>query len=126
MRLEVKSNPTAAAGAAGNQVDTSVAGVGSALQAAELSYLCPSAATSSKLTLTGAGSQQTAAFDADFVVVYVSVDSYVRQGANPTALNDGTDHFLIGGTQTRLAITRGNKLAIYASGAGTANFTPGA
>lgn len=125
MRIETKASPSAAVAAAGNQVDTPVGGVGTALQAAEISYLCPSAAISSTLALTGAGSQQSAAFDAEWVVVYVSVDAYVRQGANPTAVNNGTDHFLVGGTQTRLSITRGNKLALYASAAGNAYFTPG-
>lgn len=61
-------------------------------------------------------------------VVTPSVDCFVRQGANPTALSDGTDQFLVAGNSYRLSgIVGGNKLAFKTTAAsGTVYITPGA
>lgn len=62
------------------------------------------------------------------VVVTPTVDCFVRQGANPTALANGTDQFLIGGNMYRLeGVEPGNKLAFITSGGtGTVYITPSA
>ncbi len=59
-------------------------------------------------------------------VVYADTDCFVRQGASPTALADGTDQLLLAGNQYRLSgIVSGNRLAfITASGAGFVYLTP--
>lgn len=56
-----------------------------------------------------------------------TVDCYVRQGSNPTALSDGTDQILKANLTYRTEILPGNRIAaITASGTGSINFTPGA
>jgi hypothetical protein len=59
------------------------------------------------------------------VLVTPSVDCYVIQGANPTALSDGTDLKLLGNNTYRCRVTFGSKLAfITATGTGSVNLTP--
>jgi hypothetical protein len=73
-------------------------------------------------------SAQSAAITTPSVVVTPTVDCFFRQGANPTALSDGTDQILLATNSYRLSgIVSGNKLAfITASGTGTVYITPGA
>lgn len=92
---------------------------------------------SSVVSISGA-SAQSAAFaqpavpapqtgDLDATIT-PTVDCFVRQGTNPTALADGTDQILLGGNTYRLSgILVGNKLAFITSGAaGSVYITPGA
>jgi hypothetical protein len=70
-------------------------------------------------------SAASAAINAVMAVVTPSVDCFMRQGAAPVALADGTDQFLVGGLPYRVSLTAGNKLAFKtASGTGTVYITP--
>lgn len=61
------------------------------------------------------------------VIVTPTVDCFVRTGANPTATNDGTDQFLLGGNMYRVLIQGGNRFAFRtASGTGSVFLTPDA
>ena len=92
---------------------------------------------SSQVAISGANAQSAAfaftdpngrAVGSGDVVVTATVDCFFRQGANPTALANGTDQFLLAGNTVRLSgILTGNKLAFITSGAtGTVYLTPGA
>lgn len=71
-------------------------------------------------------SAQSTAITADLVVVAVDAACFVRAGANPTAVSDGTDHYLPIGAW-RIPFISGQKLAFkMASGTGNAYITPGA
>lgn len=59
-------------------------------------------------------------------IVTCDVPCWVRAGANPTALADGTDHYLPANTPFRVEFASGQKLALIAGGAGNAYITPGA
>lgn len=72
-------------------------------------------------------SAQSAVINTNSVLVTPTVDVFVRQGANPTALSDGTDILLLASTSYRLAVTPGKKLAFKTSSAtGTVYLTQGA
>ncbi|MEF3075160.1 hypothetical protein V2P20_08995 [Methylobacter sp. Wu1] len=72
-------------------------------------------------------SAQSSAINVEKVVIYSTVFCFVRQGANPTALSNGTDQPVPAETYLRVTLTPGNKLAfITASGTGTVYITPGA
>ncbi len=73
-------------------------------------------------------SAQSAAINAVDAVVTPTVTCFVRKGANPTALADGTDQQLLGGNQYRLNdLVSGQKLAFITSGAtGSVHIAPGA
>lgn len=72
-------------------------------------------------------SAQSAAILTTSVVVYSTVECWLRQGSNPTAVSDGTDQYLPAETQMRLVdITPGNKLAFKAGASGTVYLTQGA
>lgn len=51
------------------------------------------------------------------VVVHVTptTDCFVRDGSNPTALSDGTDHFLVANATQEFRVTPGDKLAFVTS-----------
>jgi len=72
-------------------------------------------------------SAQSSAITQPMVLVSTDIDVFVRQGADPTALSDGSDMFLIANSMYRLmGISSGNKLAfITATGSGTVYITPG-
>jgi hypothetical protein len=73
-----------------------------------------------------ATSAQSAVIDADNATVYSTVDCFVRAGANPTALANGTDQFIPGGSLFRIRFASGQKLAFIAAEAGNVYITPGA
>lgn len=78
------------------------------------------------ITATSAQSQVIEAAD---VVITPTVDVFVRRGANPTAVANGTDDFLKGGNSYRLRdFQRGQKLAFIKAGAndGTVYVSPNA
>jgi hypothetical protein len=59
------------------------------------------------------------------VIVTPSVNCFVRQGVDPTATNDGTDLFLLGGQSYRINVADTHRLAFRtASGSGTVYLTP--
>lgn len=62
-------------------------------------------------------SAQSAALTASVVHVTPTVDCFVREAANPTALSDGTDHFLLANATQSFAVTPLNKLAFKTTGA---------
>jgi hypothetical protein len=69
---------------------------------------------------------KSAVIDAEYCTVALTVDAFLRAGADPTAVSNGTDQFLPAGIY-RVSITRGHKLAfILGTGTGTAYITPGA
>ena len=96
----------------------------------ELSISVNAGGTSQKVTLAASTSAQSTAIDAEFVMVYSTVDCFVRAGANPTALATGVDQFIPANTLLRLdGINRaatGSKLAFISASAGTVYITPGA
>lgn len=70
-------------------------------------------------------SAQSAAIDAHLVHVTPTVDCYVREGANPTALSNGTDHFLVANATQAFTITHDNKLAFITTAAsGSVHIAP--
>lgn len=81
---------------------------------------------SQALAISGT-SAQSAAIRSNYVLVTLTTAAFVRQGADPTAVADGTDTYLLEGATYRLNVAQGNKLAIITSGpTGTAYITPGA
>lgn len=91
------------------------------------SALVLSGGQSSVVAVSGT-SAQSLVITTENVVVTTTVDCFVRQDSNPTAVSDGTDQILLGGNQYRLAgIVTGNKLAFKTTGAtGNVYITPGA
>ena len=74
---------------------------------------------------TSTVSAQSAVINSGRVEITPSVDTYVRAGLNPTALNTGVDHLLLGGFTHSFYFTPGEKLAfILASGTGTVHISP--
>lgn len=92
-----------------------------------MSLVLDLAAGKSQKIAVSTTSAQSAAINASTCSIYTDVDCYIRQGANPTALADGTDQFVPAGTFVRLTgLATGNKLAIIATASGTVHLTPGA
>lgn len=58
-------------------------------------------------------------------VVTPDVNCWARKGTNPTAVQD-SDIKLLAGNTYRIQLMAGERLALVAAGAGTANFTPNA
>lgn len=73
-------------------------------------------------------SAKSAAILTGRVVLFSSAECFFRQGADPTALSDGTDQILPASTMLRVVdIETGNKLAFKtASGTGTVYIAPAA
>lgn len=70
-------------------------------------------------------SAQSAAITASVVHVTPTVDCFMREAADPTALADGTDHFLLANATQAFVMSPGNKLAFKTSGAtGSAYIAP--
>lgn len=70
-------------------------------------------------------SAQSAAITNGRVVIYSTVDVFMRQGSNPTALSDGTDQFIPAGTLLRIVdIEASNKLAFISTMSGTVYISP--
>lgn len=96
----------------------------------ELSLQVNTGGASEALSISGTSAQSlpiTAALavtgDA-YVVAYSTVDCFIRQGSNPTALNDGTDQFLPANLLVRLNVPNGMRIAAITSAvAGTLYLT---
>lgn len=75
--------------------------------------------TCQKVAVTTA-SGQSAAINGRLVHLSPTIDCYVREGADPTALSNGTDHFLFANATQPFRMGYGNKLAfISESGSGS-------
>ena len=80
---------------------------------------------SQSVAVTTSSAQSTAISNSKTVVLCSTVDCFIRQGSNPTALSNGTDQFLPSYVPMRFAgLTSGNKLAVIGTGAGTLYITP--
>ena len=91
----------------------------------EISLIIDTGGRSSAISISTT-SAQSAASEIGEAIFYSTVDCFVRSGANPTALSDGTDMFVVAGNQYRVKLSPGHKLAFKtASGTGTVYFTPG-
>jgi hypothetical protein len=96
------------------------------MEAREVSIVVDDGGRSAAVSISST-SAQSAAINADYVLVTLTTPAFVRQGADPTALSDGTDIYLLADLTYRLNVKRGNKLAFKTSSAsGTAYVTPGA
>ena len=92
----------------------------------EISIVVDDGGRSQALSISST-SAQSAVMKTSEVIATPTVDVFVRQGANPTALSDGTDIFLLANATYRLAVTPGNKLAFKTTSAsGTVYLTQGA
>lgn len=92
---------------------------------AQFSLTIGPGATSQKVNMSTA-SVPSAVINADYCTVAVTADAFVRAGATPVAVADGTDQFLPAGIY-RVSMVRGQKLAfILPTGTGVAYITPGA
>lgn len=82
----------------------------------------------SQAVAVSSASAQSGVLNFDQWVITPTVDVFVRQGENPTALANGTDLFLLGGLSYRLrSIKPGNRLAFITGGpSGTVYMSPGA
>lgn len=68
---------------------------------------------------------QSAAVDGDLVEITPNVDCYARTGSNPTAVSNGTDHFLVANATRLFAINQGDKISfITAVGSGSVKLAP--
>lgn len=95
----------------------------------EMSLRVGEGGTSSVVSISGTSAQSgalTTAAEKDFsVIVTPTTDCFVRQGANPTAVSDGTDQILLAYQQRRISVKNGNKLAFKTTGAtGSVYLTP--
>ena len=82
--------------------------------------------TCSTVAVSGT-SAQSAAITSGKVVIYSTVDMYLRQGSNPTALATGVDQFIPANTMLRIVdIENGNKLAFISGTSGTVYISPAA
>ncbi len=91
----------------------------------ETSLIIDAGGRSSSISISTTSAQSAASENGE-AIFYSSVDCFVRSGANPTALSDGTDMFVVAGNQYRVRFAPGHKLAFKtASGTGTVYFTPG-
>lgn len=89
----------------------------------EVSFSIPSEATTASVSISGTSAQSVALPVCD-VVVLPSVDCYAVSGDNPTATTACMP--LIGGSQVRVTMPKGGKLAFITDGAtGTVKLTPG-
>lgn len=71
--------------------------------------------TCQKVSISSTSAQSTAL--PNVVHVTPTVDCFVREAANPVAVSDGTDHFLVANATQEFQVTSGNKLAFITTGA---------
>ena len=77
------------------------------------------------VAVTTSSAQSSAIATSKTAVLCSTVDCFIRQGSNPTALSNGTDQFLPAYTPMRYAgITAGYKIAVIGTGAGNLYITP--
>jgi hypothetical protein len=79
---------------------------------------------SQKVAISGTSAQSTSLL-CKSVVLCSDIDCFIRQGENPTALDDGTDQFLPAYNMVRYYnFHPGNKIAAIAATAGNLYITP--
>lgn len=90
----------------------------------QISYKLATTGSSQAVSISST-SAQSAVINASLVTVTPTVDTFVRQGENPTALATGVDLFLLGQGSYRIEMSPGMKLAFITTGlSGTAYITP--
>jgi hypothetical protein len=95
-------------------------------QVAEQSLIVNDEALSSAVAIS-AVSAQSAVIASSWAMIYATTACFIRRGANPTALSDGTDQYIPADTLLRVALVAGEKLAFKTTAAaGTVYITPGA
>ncbi len=94
----------------------------------EISLVPLEGGTASVVTLGAGVSNQSGVFDLNrdvYVIVTPTVDVFLRQGTNPTALSTGVDQILLANNMYRVGpIARGNRLAFISASAGSVYLTP--
>lgn len=92
----------------------------------ELSFIVGAGGTSQSVAISST-SAQSAAIPGNMAMIYATADCFMRCGANPTAVSDGTDQFVPASTMLRVQLQGGGKLAFKTTGAtGSVYITPGA
>lgn len=83
--------------------------------------------TSQTIAISTASAASTA-LTSDTVLIYSTINCFMRRGVTPVALSGGTDQFIASNSYLRIDnIRSGDKLAfITASGTGSVYLTPGA
>lgn len=102
-------------GAEGYEVDNPLTEGVKATKVHETSGIA--AGGSCKVVSVSGTSAQSAALDGVLVHITPTVDCFMREGAAPTAVSDGTDEIMIAYVTQAKRITRGNKLAFKTTGA---------
>lgn len=77
--------------------------------------------TSQKIAVSSTSAQSAAFSDHTTCFLVNDVGVYLRQGSNPTALNDGTDVYLPAGSWRLVDIIDENKLAFICAAGVTGN-----
>lgn len=99
----------------------------------EISLELNTGATSQKVAMSTTSAQSAAAASTATeskgmplkYVITPDANCFVRKGANPTALSDGTDQYLVANQSYRVELMDGEKMAfIVASGTGNVYITP--
>jgi len=81
--------------------------------------------TTVPLSISGTSAPTTNAIASGAAVIYLTEPAFVRAGATPVAVANGTDQPIPAETLLRIEFTPGHKLAfITAGGTGTAYITP--
>ena len=88
----------------------------SALPVNQLASRIATGGVCQKIAISGTSAQSTA-IAGHLVHITPTVDCYVREAANPTALATGVDHFLVANATQSFTVTHGNKLAFITEGA---------
>lgn len=71
--------------------------------------------TCQKISISSTSAQSAAL--PNIVHITPTVDCFVREAASPTAVSDGTDHFLVANATQEFKVTKGNKLAFITTAA---------
>jgi hypothetical protein len=89
-----------------------------ALQVSEVSIAMDFGGRSQVVSVSSSATQSNP-INAANVVVTPTVPCFVRQGTNPTAVNDGTDIFLLAAQYRVIGVSPGNKLSFIALSGGS-------
>jgi len=80
---------------------------------------------SQQVSISTSSAQSAAITGSKTIYMCSTVDCFLRQGVDPTALSNGTDQFLPAYAPMRFAgFATGNKIAVIGTGTGTLYITP--